>query len=281
MSTEHHGAQGADETTEGLTVGTTKSEPRAPKRATKKTTTKPRPRLKAKAASVEIEATVTETAPAPPMRTAIKVLRSGASWHGGTHAWSLPTQNADGSWEPGAWTPPVPPRLCSTGYHLTNDPVAWWADAPDVIAYLAEYDGRVDDRGEDKFSVERCRLLRPLNETELAAVGIYLTGEHDEVTNARLVGGAAHIKHLADCKVRRMTGSARIDRVDGEATAHASGDAVIVVRYSRPIVTVRGRASVLDYRPARPVHHVADDGQVLTLATDGTATQAPAEVSRG
>ena len=223
--------------------------------------------------------------PAAPTRTAIKVLRAGHSWHGGTHAWDLPTQREDGSWVPGAWTPRVTPHLCSTGYHLTRDPVQWWADAPDVIAYLAEYDGRVDDRGEDKFSVERCRLLRPLNETELAAVGIYLTGEHDEVTNARLVGGAAHIKHLADCKVRWMTGSARVDwmdgsarvdRMTGEATAHAGENAVVIVCRARPTVTVRGRASVLDYRPTRPAHYVADEGQVLTLAGDGTVSQAPA-----
>ena len=377
-------------------MGTAKSEPRAPKRATKKTTTKPRPRLKAKAASVEIEATVTEAAPAPPMRTAIKVLRAGQSWHGGTHAWDLPTQRADGSWGPGAWTPRVTPRLGSTGYHLTRDPVEWWGRDGDVVAYLAEHDGAVDDQGGEKISVERCRLLRPLTTAELEAHGIYFTGQHGEVTNARLIGGDARIDSLAGCEVREMRESSQVREMRGSSqvremrgssqvgvmressqvgemressqvrvmressqvgvmressqvremwessqvremrgssqvgvmressqvremwessqvremwessqvrvmressqvremrgssqvgvmressTAHASGDAVVIVRRgygdSRPTVTVRGRASVLDYRPSRPTHHVADEGQVLTLAADGTVSQAP------
>lgn len=46
-------------------------------------------------------------------------------------------------------------------------------------------------------------------------------------------------------------------------------------RYGTPTVTLRRRASGLDYRPARPVHLLADDGQVLTLAGDGSVSQAP------
>ena len=41
------------------------------------------------------------------------------------------------------------------------------------------------------------------------------------------------------------------------------------------IKVLKGRASGLDYRPARPVHLLADDGQVLTLAGDGSVSQAP------
>ena len=234
--------------------------------------------------------------PAAPTRTAIKVLRAGQSWHGGTHTWSLPTQREDGTWKPGAWTPRVTPRLCSTGYHLTRDPVEWWGRDGDVVAYLAEHDGAVDDQGGEKISVERCRLLRPLTTAELEAHGIYLTGEHGEITGARLIGGDARIDSLAGCKVREMWGSSQVREMRessqvgvmwgssqvGEmrdsATAHASGEAVVVVRRgyaSCPTVTVRDRASVLDYRPSRPVHHVADEGQVLTLAPDGTTSQAP------
>ena len=131
------------------------------------------------------------------------------------------------------------------------------------------------------------------------------------MSNARLIGGSARIKHLRDGKVLRMdgtaridwmdgtaridwmdgtaridrmdgtaridrmTGTARIDWMDGTATAHASGEALVIVRDREPTVTVRGRASVLDYRPVRPAHHVADDGQVLTLAPGGTTSQAP------
>ena len=236
------------------------------------------------------------------------------------------------------------------GYHLTRDPVEWWGRDGDVVAYLAEHDGAVDDQGGEKISVERCRLLRPLTTAELEAHGIYLTGEHGEITGARLIGGDARIDSLAGCKVREMWGSSQVREMRessqvgvmwgssqvgemrgssqvgvmrgssqvrdmressqvremwgssqvgvmrgssqvgvmwgssqvGEmrdsATAHASGEAVVVVRRgyaSCPTVTVRDRASVLDYRPSRPVHHVADEGQVLTLAPDGTTSQAP------
>lgn len=70
-------------------------------------------------------------APETTPRTAIKVLKGGASWHGGDHAWSLPTQAPDGAWTPGEWTPSVRPRLCEAGWHLTEQPACWWGDAED------------------------------------------------------------------------------------------------------------------------------------------------------
>jgi hypothetical protein len=111
------------------------------------------------------------------MNQAVKVLKGGASWHGGSHAWSLPTQAADGTWEPGAWTPPVTPHLCSTGYHLTRDPAQWWGSDAGVVGYLAEWDGVAVER-EDKVAVERCRLLRPLTREEQASCGIFTGGAH-------------------------------------------------------------------------------------------------------
>lgn len=45
------------------------------------------------------------------------------------------------------------------------------------------------------------------------------------------------------------------------------------VRSGEPTVTVRALASALDYRLACPVHHLAAEGQVLTIATDGSVTQ--------
>jgi len=109
----------------------------------------------------------------------IKVLQSGASWHGGSHVWSLPQSQPD-SVTPGAWTPAVKPRLCSSGWHLTTEPARWWGPEGDVRAYLAEWDGTVARaEGEDKFSVERCRLLRELTPDELATCGVFLFGEHE------------------------------------------------------------------------------------------------------
>ena len=106
-----------------------------------------------------------------------KVLRAGASWHGGDHTWSLPTRSTDGSWAPGEWTPRVPPSVCLRGWHLTTEPARWWGAEGDVRAYLAEWDGTVARReGDDKFAVERCRLLRELTADDLASCGVFLAG---------------------------------------------------------------------------------------------------------
>ena len=56
-----------------------------------------------------------------------KVLtRDGASAHGGSYAWDLPTEEEPGVWTPGAWTPAINnPLICQHGYHLTTDPMQW------------------------------------------------------------------------------------------------------------------------------------------------------------
>jgi hypothetical protein len=56
------------------------------------------------------------------VRTSIKVLKNGQSWHGGNHKWSLP-ELIDNTWKPGAWTSAINPVWCESGWHLTNNPV--------------------------------------------------------------------------------------------------------------------------------------------------------------
>ena len=92
-----------------------------------------------------------------------KVLASGQSCDGGTHAWSLPTRTADGTWTPGAWHElPASQRVetCRSGFHLTTDPRAWWRDGRAV--YLAESSGERGQPREDKVACRRVRLLRPV-----------------------------------------------------------------------------------------------------------------------
>ena len=227
------------------------------------------------------------------VRTSIKVLKNGQSWHGGNHEWALP-ELIDNTWKPGAWTSAINPVWCESGWHLTNNPVAWWGDGEGVVAYLVEYEGTTagpytsapDDP--TKFAVERCRLLRPLTSAELAEKGIFLTGELDELKDGRyILGGDARVRSLnGTARVGSMYGTARVDRMDGTAsvgsmdgtaTVHASGDATVVVRRGSPIVTLRGRASCVDYRTVKPTFHVADEDKVLTLAGDGTASQSDSE----
>ncbi len=92
---------------------------------------------------------------------------AGAYGHG-DYSDYMPTQNADGTWTPGAWLPPVRPSLCESGYH--------WCDGelnllrhPGESCYVIEHDGETV-RGDDKCASEAIRLLYPVetyNETNL------------------------------------------------------------------------------------------------------------------
>jgi len=92
-----------------------------------------------------------------------KVLNEdGSCWNGGWGSWSLPTQNTDGTWEPGEWMPPIKGRLiaCENGYHLCRegDLLEWLGPA----IFTAEYRGdRQDD--DDKIVVREARLLDRLD----------------------------------------------------------------------------------------------------------------------
>ena len=163
-----------------------------------------------------------------------KTLRNGRSWHGGEHEWSLPTQGADETWTPGEWTPRVTPRVCSEGWHLTTEPARWWSADEGVACYLAEHDGAVSrSEGEDKIACERVRLLRPLTEDELAAVGIYTRGEHKVSSGSAWASGSATVEAW-DTATVRASGSATVEasgsaavRASGSATVRASGSATV------------------------------------------------------
>jgi hypothetical protein len=84
---------------------------------------------------------------------------NGRSCNGGTLQWSLPTQNADGSWTPGDWLPAVAGELalCQNGYHLAEDAqVLKWL-GPRL--FEAEYRGERLDAN-DKVVVREARLVR-------------------------------------------------------------------------------------------------------------------------
>ena len=151
---------------------------------------------------------------------AVKVLRGGRSWHGGEHAWPLPTRGADGEWTPGEWTPAVTPSMCSQGWHLTREPALWWGEDTDVGAYLAEWDGAHVER-EDKIAVERCRLLRPLTRAEMESCGVFTEGTHAVSSGSAWASGSATVW---------ASGSAK-SHVCGRGTATAwSGTTVALTR---------------------------------------------------
>jgi hypothetical protein len=76
--------------------------------------------------------------------------------------WSLPVQNADGSWTPGEWMPEVKGdlKLCSNGYHLTDaEHLPDWLNAS---IYEAEPSNELI-KGDNKIVCRSVRLLRKMH----------------------------------------------------------------------------------------------------------------------
>ena len=91
-----------------------------------------------------------------------KVLNAnGRSCNGGSMQWSLPTQNKDGSWTPGEWTPTIEGELveCWNGYHLaTLEQLPLWLNER---IFVAEVDGDVlASADNDKWIARKVRLVR-------------------------------------------------------------------------------------------------------------------------
>jgi len=194
----------------------------------------------------------------------IKVLRAGASWHGGAHTWSLPTRDAAGAWTPGEWTPSVTPSVCSRGWHLTTQPGLWWSSDERVKAYLAEWDGALARReGDEKFAAERCRLLRELTADELASCGVFLSGSHEVRAGAAWASGSATVTAYDSATVEAY-GSATVTAY-GSATVRAH-DSATVTAYGSATVTAYDSATVEASGSAKA--HAA--GQSVATAWDGT-----------
>lgn len=104
------------------------------------------------------------TAAAP--KLALKALTlDGAS---PVHAldWTLPTQNADGTWTPGAWVSCRKGKVeyRRNGIHLAGcDQIGWWQKhlrGRTLVTWVVEYDGQTSI-GCHGFAARRARLVRP------------------------------------------------------------------------------------------------------------------------
>lgn len=209
-----------------------------------------------------------------------KVLRSGESWHGGAHRWSLPTLADDGTWTPGEWTPAVAPVLCETGWHLTREPARWWG-AGDVVAYLTETSGAETryDEGDGKCAVERCSLVRPLTRDELAALGVYTEGEHEVRSGTAYASGSARVRASGSATVTARD-SATVTAYDsatvtayGSARVHAAGQSVCTARRGASLVLTRSeRGVIIDHRSAVPVVYAKRRGVDGWRYDEATAT---------
>jgi hypothetical protein len=194
------------------------------------------------------------------------------SCHGGVFTWDPPVLNEDGSYTPGAWTPPKDPKLCDFGYHLTDDPCVWWL-RNDLRAFLVEYKGKVDgvfDHSRHrKIAVESCRLLRPLTAAELRGFNVFTEGEHVVDVGGRIcrvTGNAVVTVNGIDPYVKTVV------RTYGCPTVHTKGN-VDVYAEGNPIVNANGATvvyamggSVVNARDSAFVY--AYDKSVVTLYDD-------------
>jgi hypothetical protein len=94
--------------------------------------------------------------------------KNGNSCNGGKYKWSLPKQNADGTWTPGEWAEPIEGKLksCENGYHVCNaDQLLFWLNA-----HIFEVEVGEEIIHEERKSVCReCRLVRELKWNERTA----------------------------------------------------------------------------------------------------------------
>ena len=182
-----------------------------------------------------------------------KVLREGKSWHGGEWEWSLPQPDGKGGYTPGEWQcdGSALPDLCVRGFHLTDKPGLWWGEG--AQAFVAEYEGAVDGptADGDKIAVQRCRLLRPATHDELAATGLFLSGEHRAYGNATVEAyGNATVEAYDNATVEAY------DNATVAATAHATVTATAHATASA-VYTLKHNAVLVDRRNGRPVCTVA------------------------
>ena len=222
----------------------------------------------------------------------IKVLRDGASWHGGEHAWSLPATQPDGTVTPGEWTPAVTPLLCSAGWHLTTEPARWWDVETTVRAYLAEWDGAVArTEDQDKFAVERCRLLRELTTDELATCGVSLSGEHEARAGFSWAYGSSTVRAYGSSTVM-ASGSSTVMAYDsstvtaygsstvtasGSSKTHAAGCSTATAWSGTTVVTRAEHGCIVDRRGGTPKTYLKRAGLDGWRYADGAWVQRKAK----
>jgi len=208
-----------------------------------------------------------------------KVLKSGRSCHGGSHAWSLPAGDQPGAWHELSSGTPV---LCERGFHVTQEPAHWFGPGRDV--YVAEIAGDITapnpaDADATKVAAQRCRLIRLATASELESVGIYVSGSHvcrpNKLSHA---SGSATVKAYDSATVEaygsatvEASGSATVEAYDSatveaygsatvkaydSATVEASDSAtvkaydsatVVVTRHAKPTVTLEGKAAEISW----------------------------------
>lgn len=109
--------------------------------------------------------------PKPPPYTWYKVLdKDGFAKDGGMWRYDLPVLNDDGTWTPGAWTPETNPKVCHSGWHVTNWPKKW-IDSPTNRVFACNVRGKSDYTPSDaKCAFESIQPICEISLEEALAV---------------------------------------------------------------------------------------------------------------
>jgi hypothetical protein len=167
---------------------------------------------------------------------------AGAYGHG-DYSDYMPTQNADGTWTPGEWLPPVKPRLCESGYHWCDGELQLLRHLGETC-YVIEPDGETV-RGDDKCASGTIRLLFPVeayNETNLRLFAVdcarqvaHLT-EDPELTHAVLDVCVAYAEYGEEWAAARdaagVAAGAAARAAAGAAAGAAARDAAWVAAWA-------------------------------------------------
>jgi hypothetical protein len=155
-----------------------------------------------------------------------KVLLGNRSCHGEEPAWSLPTANGPGSWQ-----------TCEQGFSLTREPVKWYV--PGCTVYLVEC------RDTD---FRECRLVRSLNDAQLADLRIYVNGKHKLDSGGGVVVDSAVVTANGTATVTAYEFAKVTAEGFAEVTAYGSA---MVTAYDHARVTAYDHARVTAYDHAR------------------------------
>ena len=184
-----------------------------------------------------------------------KVLVNGASCHGGSMTWPLPTQAQDGTWTPGEWVGVEGALIeCQNALHLTDQPASWYQ--PEGQCWLAEHRGEtvgeLNGTWQSKIGVREARLMRPVAWEDVA---VWSEGDH----TIKSGGGRAY-----DNATVQAYGNATV-RASGNATVWAYDSATVTASDSATAISDRWHSPSSVVALSQMAAHVDRRGGKLVL----------------
>jgi hypothetical protein len=177
-----------------------------------------------------------------------KVLVSGESCYSGSMTWSLPSGEALGDWQ--EVTEPL--QICKVGLHVTDQPAKWYKENCDV--YLVEIAGETTayEESNAKIACARVRLIKKLDAAELAAVNIFIEGEHSIDNGFAIAAGTSTVSAYDSSTVRAFGSSTVSAYGSSTVTAYGSStvrayDSSMVTSYDSSMVTAYDSSTVSAY----------------------------------